>query len=240
MDKGGGGSGGSLKTLPQGYNFPKEYTEGTNTYLGNLDKYLGAEMGSRTNPMLGDEGRIAWQQFLQQTFGPTQYGQQLNALDQLDPTGTALRTQTGNDISSDLSKGTGLTDSLKSTIDQGTLRAQSQRGNIYGQAPVQAESFAEGAAGQNLYQQRLDNALKFQNSATPESWLQSVAPVSADRSMSYVNPNAGFLGTNAINQQFQNSLGLSALGQKGGDNSWMSSLGSIATIMPLILGAFGA
>lgn len=222
--------------VPNPPNFKKSYKQGVNVYLKYLDRFLNREMQMRNRY---DPQRIAEQQGLQDRFGPTQYRQMLDALRAIDPTGYALREQTGNAISRDLSAGTHLTDDQQQELEQEVRRSQAARGNTYGQAPVQAESFTKGRYGQQLYQQRLMNSLNFQNAATPESWLQMIPPVSADRSMAYVNPNAGFQGAQYDMQNYQNLLGAAtanASGGGGGGNSWMSTIGQIAQIAGPIIG----
>lgn len=215
--------------------FPGQYKKGTQVYLGQLNKYLNKEQQSRE---LYDWQRIAEQQGLQSQFGPTQYAQQLQALQAIDPAGYALREGTAGALQGGVNAGTSLTPDQESQLEQEVRRSEAARGNIYGQAPVEAEAFTKGLYGQNLYQQRLGNALQFQNSATPESWLTAIPPISADRSMAYVNPNAGFLGVNASNAAFQNALGTAGLGMNQQSNPWMSILGTAATVAPLLIGAF--
>lgn len=221
MDKGGN----SNLNIPNAPGFPQEYTQGTNTYLGHLPRYQNTEMASRENPSYGDTARIGWQQFLQQQFGPTQYGQQLSALGQLDPTGSADRTAAGSMIGSELAG------NLNPGMQDMIRRSEAARGNVYGQAAVTGEAM-------NSEQMALGNEMQFQNSATPEQWMNFISPVSADRSMAYVNPNAGFLGVNALNQQFANQLGAAGAQAQPSSNPWGSILGTAATVAPLLIGAF--
>jgi hypothetical protein len=151
----------------------------------------------------------------------------LDALKALDPTGYALREQTGHAISGDLAAGTHLTADQSQDLEQQIRRTQSRTGNAYGQAPVQAEAFGKGMAGLQLYQQRLNNAMQFQNSATPESWASLIPPVNADRQAAYANPDTAFQYLNAVNAaygaQVQAMLG-NAAASSGGSNPWMSAL----------------
>ena len=209
MDKGG-----STPNIPNPPNTKQSYQQGTNTYLGMLDRYLNAEQGARNTY---DPQRIAENQANQSKFGHTQYAQMLDALRQIDPTGYNLREQTGKTISNNLAGNfsPGQTEMVR--------RAEAARGNVYGQAAVTGE-------GMNLSQNALQNSMNFQNSATPESWMSAIPPISADRSMAYVNPNAGFMGINSANQGFQNQLGAAGLGMQPQNNSWMTALGSAAQL----------
>jgi len=67
-----------------------------------MPQMLTREMAARTGQ---DPQRIAEQQALQAKFGPTQYGQQLQALQQLDPYGVAMRNQLGQTIGDILQRG---------------------------------------------------------------------------------------------------------------------------------------
>jgi hypothetical protein len=182
--------------------------------MGMLDRFLGREQSSRNTY---DPQRIEEQQGLQDKYGPRQYSQMLDALKQIDPTGYNLREQTGKTISDNLAGNfsPGQTEMVR--------RGEAARGNVYGQAAVTGE-------GMNLSQNALTNSMNFQNSATPESWMQMIAPVSADRSMAYVNPNAGFLGVNAGNASYANQVGASAANMQPQNNSWMGALAGAAQI----------
>jgi hypothetical protein len=80
----------------------KTYQSGINVLLKNLPAMLNAEQGYRSSI---DPQRIAAQQAIQKQYGPTQYGEQLSALGQLDPTGTNLRSKLGTAITGALSRG---------------------------------------------------------------------------------------------------------------------------------------
>lgn len=213
----------SQPSAPSPPNMQQSYAQGIQTYLQYLPEMLNTEMADRYKY---DPQRIAEQQGLQAQFGPTQYAQMLDALKALDPTGYALREQTGAALSKDLAAGSNLTSDQSQALEQQIRRSSAARGNTYGQAPVQAEAFTKGMYGMQLYQQRLQNAMNFQNSATPESWATMVPPVSADRSMAYVNPNAGFQGEQFALQNYQNQLAASQM-QGNSGSSWGSGIGSI-------------
>lgn len=239
-------------------------------------------MDTRTNPQFGDTARLGWQQALQQAFGPTQYAQQTQALQQLDPAWYANQQLTGsnlfsnmqngytnqqqgnlysqlmNNVSGDLKAGYGLAPGQQHQIEQQVRGSQSARGNTLGSAAGTAEAFALGDRGNQMYQQRLGNAaqaynmtspqqqniqnsLNYQQSSTPSQQLALIPPVSPDRSMAYVNPNAGFQGQQFGLQSYQNQLGAYGLAnQQQGGNPWMSALGAagsiVGTVAPLLLG----
>src|SRR5436190_1016362 len=85
---------------------------------------------------------------------------------------------------------------------------QAEMTNRYGYDP-------QRIAEQQGLQQQIQNAMNFQNSATPEAWIQGIAPIQADRSMAYVNPNAGFQGQQFALQTYQNQLVQQGLGLQG-------------------------
>lgn len=208
---------------PQTPNPSKSYEQGFQIYLKYLPQMLAAEQEARTTY---DPQRIAEQQGLQTEFGPTQYQQQLDAFQQLDPTYLANREQTGNAISTQLAAGSSLTPDEESQIENYTRAAQAARGNILGNAPATAEAYAKGDRGLALQQQRISNALSFQAEPTLPQLMTSIAPVSADRSFSFVDPNAGFQGQNFALQNYQNVLGAQSLANY---NPWGSALGGAAS-----------
>lgn len=160
--------------------------------------------------------------------------------------------QLGSQVNADLSQGTHLSPGQQREATQYTRSAQSARGNTMGNAPAINEIIANTKAGQDMYQQRLSNASNFQslnpaymqnamnysqmspgylnsaqgyvNGQSPSSMIQGIAPVQADRSMAYVNPNAGFQG-------LQYTLGSYGLQNQGsGSNPWMSVLGTAGQV----------
>jgi hypothetical protein len=263
----------------------QSYGEGIKAYEKFLPGLLRREQEFRQQY---DPQWIQEQQDLQGQFGPTQYGQQLQALGMLDPQwmglygalgdtlagnmqsgqrrydqlgrvvdsnlaqGQKWYNQLGGQISSDLAQGTHLTKAQERESTQYTRSAQTARGNTLGSAPAIGEIIANTQAGENMHQQRLQNATQFQglnpaymqnamnysqmtpsyisnvgnylNGASPSSMIQGIAPVSADRSMAYTNPNAGFQGL----QYTLGSYGLQ--NQGGGSNPWMSILGTTGQI----------
>jgi hypothetical protein len=244
----------------------KSYAQGISIYLKNLPQMLAQEQAYRS---LYDPQRIAEQQGLQGEFGPTQYAQQLAALQQLDPQYMALYGQLGNRIRSDLTRGysnaqqaqaygllgeTTIGDLARGTrqtqdaLDQEAqaIRAgQSARGNALGNAPAMAEALYKGQRGEQLKQQRIQNASGFYGLQNPQektyaqagSFLSAPNPiqqiagiqsVSPDRASAYVNPNAGYQGQQWGLQNYQNQLGQYAA-SGGGSNPWAGALAGAAS-----------
>jgi len=127
--------------------------QGIDTYLANLPALLAAEQGARTTY---DPQRIQDQQALQATYGPSQYGQQLDALHQLDPASAVIRDQLAGNVSSDLSSGRNLPPELQNVLNSQIRGAQVARGgSAIGNAPVSAEAAYGAQAAENLYQQHI-------------------------------------------------------------------------------------
>lgn len=179
-------------SAPNAPNPAKSYEQEIAIYLQNLPKLLQAEQDARTTY---DPQRIAEQQGLQSQYGPTQYSQQLDALHQLDPTGTGIRDQLGSSVSSGLSSpenqglyqdigsqvksqldsGYALPKDLESQLEQQIRGAQVARGNVYGDANVSAEGLFKGQNAINFYQQRLGNAEGYLNLTSPTQKAQDNA-----------------------------------------------------------------
>jgi hypothetical protein len=150
-------------------------------------------------------------------------------------------------------------------IEQATRGAQAARGNASGDSAGIAEAYAKGTAGLQLQQQRLQNleggfgqqgqalgaasgynqqqignAGSFLGLPNMGTLTAGVAPVSPDRSFSYINPNAGFQGVNLANQGYANQLGAAGLAQNTGGNPWMSAVGALGSVAGGLLasGAF--
>jgi hypothetical protein len=93
---------GSSNKVPSAPNVGQSYTQGVQAQLAGLKKQLPAEYGYRQEY---DPKYIEQQQQLQQQYGPTQYGQQLTALGQLDPTGVATRNALAGNVGQYLAQG---------------------------------------------------------------------------------------------------------------------------------------
>ena len=113
-----------------------------------------------------------------------------------------------------------------------------QTGSALGQS-----GSAFGASGQALgaasgyNQQNISNAGSFLGLPSLAQQSSFVAPVSADRSFSYINPNAGFQGVSLANQGYANQLGAAGLSQNTSGNPWMSAIGGLGSIAGGLLAA---
>lgn len=161
---------------------------------------LGAEQQFRTQY---DPQRIEAQQALQQKYGPEQYKEQLSALQQLDPQGTAIRQQVGESVSQNLGTQYDLPPALQQAVASQYLGRQVAGGNVLGNAAATGADIYAGNAANQYYQQNLANAQRFLQGPTPEQQLLAVQPVSPDRASAYVNPAAP---AQAAQNSYQNYL----------------------------------
>jgi len=125
-------------------------------------------------------------------------------LQELDPSGYALRENLGRTLSEELSAGQQLTPAEERLVTQGVRGAQVARGNIYGGAPIAQEAIARYGAGVQRQQQRMANVQSYlglnpivaqagglsslQQGAAP--FMQTPIPQGLG-----INPNAGQVGT---------------------------------------------
>jgi hypothetical protein len=216
---------GDQPDIPKAPDPSKTYQAGIDVLLKNLPSLLAAEEGSR---LQYDPQRIAEQQGLQAQFGPIQTQQQLDQLQQIDPTGQALREQLGGQVSSDLASGYQLPPDFASELENQIRGAQVVRGNTLGAAPASAEALFKGKAAIDLYQQHLDNAGQFLGLQTPEQQITLLSGVQPDRSFSYVDPNAGLQGQQFALGNYQNLLAQNQLATNTG-NSWTRALAGAGT-----------
>jgi hypothetical protein len=251
-------SGKSNFKMPKQRNLGGDYKKGINMNIRYLPKQLQAEAKARQQT---DAARVAAQQQLQKKFGPTQATQQLAALNQLAPGFSARYNQLGaassasaatptdyeRHATSDLASGYHLPPGLLAEV-QNTIRGrQAMSGNTEGPSSIGAEASFTGSAMNNMYQQRMQNAATgeqmhqarlgnlagFLSGANPAQAVAGVAPIQADRSFAYVNPNAGYLGMQSGQQQFSNQLGaagIQASGGGGGGFPWGSALSAVGSI----------
>src|SRR5581483_2595484 len=295
-----GGGSSSSGSIPPPPNLKTLYQQGVNQYFNYLPRFLGGEDQYRN---LYDPRRIEQQQALQAQYGPTQYAQQLAALQQLAPqwfnlqgqlgsslsanlanpagmqrynqlgsaidanlaTGQQRYNQLGNEISTQLAAGSSLTPEAQQRTEQAARAAQTARGggSILGPANSIAEAYGVTQAGENMRQQRIQNAMGFQslnpaymqnalnfqqlqnpyyqavgsamnyqNSSNVPQMLQYVQPVTPDRSMAYVNPNAGFQWMQGGLQNYQNQLGAYGLANQPSQGfPWGSLLSAAGSVL---------
>jgi hypothetical protein len=213
-----------------------------------------------------DPKLIKEQQGLQARFGPTQYAQQLQALERLDPQRAAAYKQAAalaardqargyidprqealynlaaTQTRGELARGRGMSPEMLRETQQALRAGQSARGNIYGNAPLSAEALYSGQRGQQLYQQRLQNALGVYGQQTgrekaqaqaggvygsggyqsPISLVSGIQGVQAPRGFGYVNPAAGQQAAQFGLANYPNQMA------NQGQNPWASALGGAA------------
>src|SRR6266436_4748701 len=165
----------------------KDYGNALKVYLKYLPQLLQGEQAARTQY---DPARVQEQLDLQQKYGPTQWNQQLTALQALDPQGVDIRHRLGQAVTSDLKSGYNLPAGLNTEVTSQIRGAEAARGNEMGNAPIAAEALYKGNAANQLYQQHLQSANQFLAGATPEQQMIAIQPVTPDRSSQYVNPSA--------------------------------------------------
>jgi hypothetical protein len=226
------GKGSSSPSVPKAPKLNKQYQRGINVYLKNLPRMLQAEQNARSQY---DPQRIQEQQQLQAQYGPTQYQQMLDAQNTLDPELNKTRSALGQSVQSELAAGSSLTPAEQQQTEQYVRKAQAARGNIYGGASQDAEAYALGDRGQQLLQQRQQAAGNFISSPTAAQQMGFIPPVSPDRSAAYVDPNAGWQGVQAGQQQYANQVGAASAGAAGsGGGSWGTALSTIGSVVGLI------
>lgn len=200
----------------------KAYQGGIKVYEQELPGILKAETDARATY---DPQSIQHQQDLQSQFGPTQYSQMLDSFKQLDPTYYANREALGSAIGEGL--GQGFLPGEENQIESYVRAGQAARGNIYGNAAGTAEAYYKGDRLRQIKQQGISNALGYAAAPTMPQLASQVPPVSADRSLAFSNPNAGYQGQNFALQNYQNILGAQTVANSG--NPWASALGGAAS-----------
>src|SRR2546421_705050 len=114
---------------PSSPNAAKLYKQGIQTQLQYAPQLASEEAALRIGQ---DPQRIAEQQALQSIYGPTQYAQQTQALNQLDPGWTGLRRELGSSVARDLSLGGQLTPEMETQLESQIRGAEAARGNTIG------------------------------------------------------------------------------------------------------------
>src|SRR5215469_11287898 len=135
---------------------------------------------------------VAQQQALQAQFGPTKYGQQIQALQQLDPAGYALRQQLAQTAQGQLGYGSYIDPTTSRQIQQSLGARQASCGNIYGNAAAMAQAVYQGQRAQQLLGQR--EAEGGSVASTLPSYVattQNIGGITPNTAFEYVNPSAG-------------------------------------------------
>lgn len=210
-----------MQSNPSAPDQAQSYRDGIITYLTLNPELLSAEQNARTQY---DPQRVQDQQSLQSTFGSTQYQQQLDALNQLDPRSQQIRGQLADSVSSDLASGYDLPADYATQLTSNVRGAQAARGNDLSTASAGAEAAFKGKAALDLYQQHLANGGTFLGTTTPINQLSQVQGVTPDRTSAYVNPSAGYAGQNFALQNYSNQLAAS----QGQNGNWGATLGGAA------------
>lgn len=211
-----------MQSSPNAPNAADSYKQGIVTYLTYLPDLLKAEQNARTNY---DPQRVQDQQQLQDTFGATQYQQQLDALNQLDPQSRQIRGQLAQSVSNDLAAGRSLTPEQETQLTSRARGAQAARGNDLSTAAGGAEALYKTNAAEDAYYRRLGAAGTFLGTPGPVQQAGLVQAVQPDRTSAYVNPASGYAGQNFALQNYGNLL---AQNQQQ-NNQWSSALGGAAS-----------
>ena len=258
MNMFGGGGGGKKFKMPKQKGLGQQYGKGVNLNIRFLRRQLNAERRFRQTE---DAQRIGHQQQLQDQFGPRQAQQQLTALNTLAPGYSDRYAQAGRLASesantpsafesralSDLQSGYHLPPELLQEVTNTIRGRQAASGNTEGPGSIAGEAAFTGSAMNQMYQQRMQNAQQaegvhqarlgnlasFLNGSNPIQQIQGISPVSPDRSFAYVNPNAGYLGLQAGQQQYANQLGAAGIqssGSSGGGFPWGQLLSTAGTV----------
>lgn len=210
-------------------NTKKDLKDATKVYLKFLPQMLQAEQDARGNynPATGkveggyDTQRILEQQGLQREFGTEQYKEQLDALNQLDPQGQAIRKQLGTAVSGDLASGYNIPPALQTYLNSIAGGTAVKYGNVAGAAPAIAEEALKGKTAVDLYQQHIQNAAGFLGLQTPEQAISMIQPVTPDRASAYVNPSAP---SQMAQTAAQNRLAQYQLSQGSGGSSMFGNI----------------
>src|ERR1041384_1139318 len=206
----------SQPSVPAPPDYAKLFKEGIDAYVANFPKVVDAEQQYRHDL---DPQRIQDQQTLQSLFGPTQYKQQLEALNTLDPGYQSTREALRTNVTNDLALGTQLTPAQERLFETQFRGAQVARGNTLGTSAGLAETIGKANLGQQMYQERLGNVGNYLAGATPEQQLLAVQGVTPDRSLAYVNPSAGSAAANFGLSNYSNLLAQYQLAGGGSSSS---------------------
>jgi hypothetical protein len=236
---GGGGGGGKGKKLPKMMALKQAYGKGVHAFQKYLPQMIRQESRFRQTE---DPRRVQQQLALQKKYGTQMYGQQKQAISQLDPNWQKLHDTTLGMAQKDLAQGYSLGPDLDRQLTAVVRGAQAASGNTEGNSAISAETIYRGKAMTDLYNQRMQNALGANNAYNTAQYAATVQPVQADRSFAYMDPNAGWQGANYQTGMAQYNLGRAAAAMpQQSSSSTLGSIGSaIGTVAPILMSAFGA
>lgn len=106
----------------------------------------------------------------QNAYGSQTLKTQLDNLKQADPEYWANYEAQGQQVLNDLAKGNTLSGAQNRSVEQGTRASQVARGNSYGYASSAQEVYNKFMAGESVYAQRQQNALKFLQKSPYNTW----------------------------------------------------------------------
>jgi hypothetical protein len=125
-----------------------------------------------------------------------------------DPKRFEASERYGDNVNSDLQRGSRISESESRSAEQDVRAAQASRGNLYGNAPTASEVLAKYNVGQQLRQQRLANAQSYLGLAPIAAQIPSAVPASQSFQPSIPQPmaNSPFMG----GQQYLTGQGINA------------------------------
>jgi hypothetical protein len=173
------------KKPPPPTDFNQAYGQGIQTYLKYLPQLQQAEINARN------------------VYGPGLVSGAAGLAQQADPGRYALQQQLEKQTSGDLARGTAIDPYLQAQVTDAIRARQAGSGNIMGADAAQAEALQNGQFGQQMYQQRLSNANQI--ASGPGLTGQDAQALGLTQNQT-VNPNAGFMGNQGIQQAYQNQL----------------------------------
>lgn len=201
--------------LPQSPDLQDEYMQGFWKQIQATPGLLNFDRQLRDQYAGADAQRGA---SLYAKYLPQYANANLKALGKVDPQFLQGRNQLYSTLSGDLAAGSNFTPGMQSQIEQSLRGAQAARGNILGAAPISAEAFTVGAAGENLKQQRISNMQRFLSGPSPEdkfgglagagtSALSGSVANASNPGFSYIEGPHNWAGNyaNLAQQQYQNN-----------------------------------
>lgn len=193
--------------LPEVPNLNKEFLTGYSKELQFTPEALAIEHWLRGRYGHADQQAAV---DLYRQYGPQYASITQQILNKADPLFNPARKQLYGTVSNDLAAGSYLTPDMQAQIEQGVRGAQTARGNVLGNAPVAAEAFTKGAAGEGLKQQRITNMENFLRGPTPTDKTGGIlGPGGAALGMglaTQVNPGYSYIeGPHGWGPEFRNN-----------------------------------